>query len=58
MILTGKIIEKQMDSVSQESKFIIEGKTLEHDLATVVTKISVVNKIVIITVFIGSAYDL
>jgi len=58
VVLTGKIIEKQKDKSPVEWKYIIEGSTVSGHVATVVTKISMTNKTVIITVFIGKAYDL
>ena len=58
VILTGKIIEKQKDKSPVEWKYLIEGNTISGNIATVVTKISITNKTVIITVFIGKTYDL
>ncbi|MCP3675879.1 MAG: DUF4258 domain-containing protein [Gammaproteobacteria bacterium] len=58
VILTGKIIERQKDNTSVEWKYLIEGNTISRHIATVVVKISITNKLVIITVFIGSPYDM
>ena len=58
IILTGKIIERQKDNNFFEWKYIIEGLTLTRNTGTVVVKISVLNKLVIITVFIGSTYEM
>ena len=58
VILTGKIIERQKDKISYEWKYIVEGNTLNTETATVVAKISLTQKLVIITVFIGRTHDL
>ncbi len=58
VIFTGKIIERQRDNISLEWKYIIEGNTLDKSIATVVTKISITKKVVIITIFMGSSYDM
>ena len=58
VIFTGKIIERQKDSIKAEWKYLIQGRALIGDVATVVAKISITSKLVIITVFIGRAYDM
>ncbi len=58
IILTGSIFERQKDQVSGEWKYLIEGNTIQAGIATVVAKISITGKLVIITVFIGRRYDL
>ncbi len=58
VILTGKIIERQKDNTSYEWKYLIEGNTLNIKIATVVAKISLTQKLVVITVFIGRTHDL
>lgn len=50
-ILTGKIIERQKDHVTEEWKYIIEGETISAGMAVVVVKLSVTGKLVIITVY-------
>ena len=51
IILTGKIIERQKDHVTEEWKYIIEGETISAGMAVVVVKLSVTGKLVIITVY-------
>ena len=51
IILTGKIIERQKDYVTEEWKYIIEGETISAGMAVVVVKLSVTGKLVIITVY-------
>lgn len=51
IILTGKIIEWQKDHVTEEWKYIIEGETISAGMAVVVVKLSVTDKLVIITVY-------
>lgn len=50
-ILTGNIIEKQRDNNSNEWKYLIHGKTLSQTFITVVAKMSITGKMIIITVF-------
>ena len=58
VILTGVIIERQRDNISCEWKYLIEGNTIQANIATVVAKISITGKLVIITVFMGRTYDM
>ena len=58
VIFTGKIIERQKDRSQAEWKYLIQGDTLIGNIATVVAKISITSKLVIITVFIGRYYDM
>jgi hypothetical protein len=51
IILTGKIIERQKDHVTEEWKYIIEGETISAGMAVVIVKLSVTGKLVIITVY-------
>lgn len=50
-VLTGEIIERQQDSETAESKYLVAGKTLDERSIVVVTKISLTGKLVIITVY-------
>lgn len=50
-ILAGKIIERQKDYVTKEWKYIVEGETISAGKAVVVVKLSVIGKLVIITVY-------
>ena len=58
IFFTGTIIERQKDNTSAECKYLIEGNTIKRDIATVVAKISITGKLVIITVFRGKIYDM
>lgn len=50
-ILTGEILERQKDAITNEWKYLIGGKTLDDDDIIVVAKISLTDKLVIITVY-------
>jgi hypothetical protein len=50
-ILTGKILERQKDKATAESKYRIQGKSLSGEAVEVVAKISPTGKLVIITVY-------
>lgn len=50
-ILTGEIIERQRDENSDEWKYLVAGKTLDESDIIVVGKISLTDKLVIITVY-------
>ena len=52
-ILTGTITERQTDLDTDELKYLIEGRTISGFPITVVGKLSVTNKLVIITVYAG-----
>ena len=52
-ILTGTIAERQTDLDTDELKYLIEGRTISGVPITVVGKLSVTNKLVIITVYAG-----
>ena len=50
-ILTGKILERQKDRVSAESKYRICGRTLDGEEVEIIVKLSPTGKVVIITVY-------
>lgn len=50
-ILTGRILERQKDSTSDESKYRVRGKTITGDPIELLTKLSPTGKLVIITVY-------
>ncbi len=50
-ILTGVIIERQKDSEKEEWKYIIRGQTIDESTIAIVAKLSLTNKMVIITVY-------
>ncbi|MGA9996487.1 MAG: DUF4258 domain-containing protein [Pyrinomonadaceae bacterium] len=51
-ILTGKIIERQKDSMTGEWKYLVQGLTMTDLEVVVVTKLSPTGKLVIITVYV------
>ena len=52
VVLTGSIIERQKDQDTAEWKYLVEGETINSNRAVVVAKISITNKLVIITVYV------
>ena len=50
-ILTGKILERQKDRVSAESKYRICGRTLDGEEVEIIVKLSPTGKVVIIKVY-------
>jgi hypothetical protein len=50
-ILTGEIIERQKDSETGESKYLVEGQTVADDKIVVVVKITPTGKLVFITTY-------
>jgi hypothetical protein len=51
-ILTGHIIERQQDRVTNEWKYLIEGQALAGEWVIVVAKLSITGKLVLITVYL------
>lgn len=51
-ILTGSIVERQKDELTAEWKYLILGKSLDERDIIIVTKLSLTDKLVIITVYI------
>lgn len=52
IILTGEIIERQRDVDTGEWKYLVRGQTVEELDAVVVCKLSITNKLVIITMYV------
>lgn len=50
-ILTGEIVERQKDGETGEWKYLVAGKTLDDERITVVAKLSLTDKLVIITIY-------
>jgi len=50
-VLTGKIVERQKDHETDEWKYLLAGKTLDDENIIVVAKLSLTDKLVIITVY-------
>ena len=51
IILTGQITERQRDRASAEWKYLVSGRSLAADSATVVAKFGPTSRLVFITVF-------
>ena len=51
IVLSGSIVERQKDPVTDEWKHIVKGETLSGSPAIVVTKMSPTGKLVFVTVF-------
>ena len=51
-ILTGKITERQKDTVTKEWKYVVEGQSVSGDRVGAVTKLSLTGKLFIITVYL------
>jgi len=51
IILTGQVMERQRDRASAEWKYLVSGRSLAGDRATVVAKFGPTSKLVFITVF-------
>lgn len=51
-ILSGEIVEQQKDRESDEWKYLVAGKTLDDAGIVVVAKLSLTNKLVIITIYL------
>jgi hypothetical protein len=57
-ILTGEIIERQKDRETDEWKYLLAGKTLDDADIVVVAKLSLTDKLVIITIYFeGYEYE-
>jgi hypothetical protein len=50
-ILTGNIVERQEDHLSGEWKHLITGQAIDGRFITVVAKLSITGKLVLITVY-------
>ena len=52
VVLSGQIIERQRDRRTGETKYVIQGRTLDGTAAEVVVKIGHSGKLFIITVYV------
>lgn len=52
VILTGEITERRKDRDTGEWKYLVEGETIAGDLAVVVAKLGITDKLVMITVYV------
>jgi len=53
IILTGQIVERQRDRTTRETKYVIQGITLEGDAGGVVVKVGHNGRLVVITIYIS-----
>ncbi|NRF71017.1 DUF4258 domain-containing protein [Aquincola sp. S2] len=53
IILTGQIIERQRDRTTRETKYIIQGVTLEGAAGEVVAKVGPSGKLIVITIYVS-----
>ncbi len=51
-ILTGEIIERQEDHHTGEWKYLVAGSTIDSRLAITVSKLSITDKLIVITVYL------
>lgn len=52
VVLTGHITERQRDRVTHETKYVIQGETLDGHAAEVVAKVGHTGRLFIITVYV------
>ena len=52
IILTGQIVDRQRDRATRETKYVIQGATLEGSAGEVVAKLGQGGKIFVITVYL------
>lgn len=51
-IISGRILERQMDKTSSEYKYLIRGWTLDNNGVEIIVKLGTTGKVVIITVYL------
>ena len=51
-LLTGRIVGRQKDLLTNEWKYVVEGRTHGSEIAVVVSKFAFSKKLVIITVYV------
>jgi Domain of unknown function (DUF4258) len=52
IILTGQIVERQRDHTTRETKYVIQGATLEGSAGEVVVKVGHGRRLFVITVYL------
>ena len=52
VVLTGQIAERQRDRVTRETKYVIQGNTLDGNAAEVVAKVGHTGRLFIITIYV------
>ena len=53
VVLSGQIVERQRDRNTRETKYVIQGATLDGTAAEVVAKVSHTGKLFIITIYVA-----
>ena len=52
VVLSGQIVERQRDRSTRETKYVVQGSTLDGTAAEVVAKVGHTGKLFIITVYV------
>ena len=52
VVLTGQITERQRDRVTRETKYVIQGNTLDGNAAEVVAKIGHAGRVFVVTIYV------
>jgi hypothetical protein len=52
VVLTGQIFERQRDRATRETKYVIQGSTLDGTAAEVVAKVNSAGKLFVITIYV------
>ena len=52
IVLTGQIIERQRDRTTRETKYVVQGATLDGTAAEVVAKVGHTGRLFVITVYV------
>ena len=51
VVLTGQITERQRDRITRETKYLIQGNTLDGNAAEVVAKVGHTGRLYVITIY-------
>jgi Domain of unknown function (DUF4258) len=52
VVLTGQIVQRQRDRATRETKYVIQGATLDGTAAEVVAKVNSAGKLFVITIYV------
>ena len=52
VVLTGQIVERQRDRSTRETKYVIQGRTLDGTAAEVVAKVGHTGRLFVITIYV------
>ena len=53
IVLTGQVVERQRDRGTRETKYVIQGATLDGTAGEIVAKVGHSGKLVVITVYVS-----